>query len=480
MAAKVISGFEPARLFECFEEIAAIPHGSGNEEELAKYVENFARERGCEAFRDDCSNVFVRVPATPGREKDPAVLLQGHLDMVCEKNSATVHDFEKDGLDLYVEDGWLRARGTTLGGDDGIAVAVMMAMIDGVCASHPALECLFTTEEETGLLGATSFDYSRVTARKMINLDSEDEGTVVVGCAGGVRTDLTIKYKTQPFRGEALRIALTGLCGGHSGQEIHCGRQNANKLLGRVLLALAAKMRVNLVSISGGSKDNAIPREAFATVSVADAEKAARFVLREVERVREELVPEDAGLVAACAVTAEPEEMLDSKSTKNALAVIGTVQNGVIAMSRDVPGLVGFSRNLGIVRTDEAEKAIVFTFSSRSPIDAQLDSSIAALDALASVCGGTTVHHSRYPGWNYSARSPLREKFLKAARKIYGKEPEVSVIHAGLECGIIRSKLPKLDVISIGPAMRAIHSPDEALDLHSCEKFWELVCALIG
>lgn len=480
MTEPIIRGFEPARLFDCFEEIAAIPHGSGNEAALAAYVEKFAADRGCEALRDGANNVFVRVPATESREKEAPVLLQGHLDMVCEKNAATEHDFEHEGLDLYVEDGWLRARGTTLGGDDGIAVAVMMAMIDGCCKSHPALECLFTTDEEVGLLGATSFDYSVVRARKMINMDSENEGSVVVGCAGGCRSDLVIKYKTQAFRGEALKIALTGLCGGHSGQEINCGRQNANKLLARLLLALADKMRVNLVSFAGGSKDNAIPREAFCVVSVANADKAARVILREVERIREELVAEDAGLVATCSVTAEPEEMLDAASTRRALALAGTVQNGVIAMSRDIPGLVSFSRNLGIVATDAEKKELTFVFSSRSPIESQLDASAQYLDALASVCGATATHYSRYPGWNYASRSPLREKFIRVARELYGKEPVVEVIHAGLECGIIRSRLPKLDVISIGPAMRAIHSPDEALDLHSCEKFWKLVCALLA
>lgn len=480
MEKRIITGFAPDKLFDCFEQIARIPHGSGNEAALAAYIEKFAAERGCEAKRDASNNVFVRVPATAGREKESPVLLQGHLDMVCEKNAATEHDFEKDPLDLYVEDGWLHARGTTLGGDDGIAVAVMMAMIDGECKSHPELECLFTTDEEVGLIGATNFDYSVVRSKKMINMDSENEGSVVVGCAGGLRSDLSLKYKTQPFRGEALKIALTGLCGGHSGAEINCGRQNANKLLGRILLNLSGKMRVNLISLAGGSKDNAIPREAFCTVSVANADRAARAVLREVERIREELVEADAGLVVTCSVTAEPAEMMDTASTRRALAVVGTAQNGVIAMSRDIPGLVGFSRNLGVVRTDCDTKTVDFVFSSRSPIESQLDASVDSLDALAAVCGCTARHYSRYPGWNYATRSPLRDKFVTVARELYGKEPVVEVIHAGLECGIIRSHLPKLDVISIGPAMRAIHSPDEALNLASCEKFWTLVCRLLA
>lgn len=476
----VIKGYKPEKMFRCFEDISRIPRGSGNEEGIAKYVECFAKARGHFCIRDGANNVFVRVAATAGRENESAVLLQGHLDMVAEKNAATKHDFLTDPLKLYVENGWLRAEGTTLGGDDGIAVAVMLAIIDGGCESHPAVECLFTTGEETGLIGAGLFDYSVVTAKKMINMDSEEEGTVVAGCAGGVRTDLCIKVKYTAMKGDGLKIALTGLAGGHSGENINCGRMNASKLMGRILLDLSSKMRVNLVEVCGGSKDNAIPREAFATVSVADADKAARRVLREVGRIRGELVAEDAGLVVTCSVADGIEEMMDNASTRKVLGVLGTVQNGVIEMSRDVPGLVGFSRNLGVVKTDAENKTVDFVFSSRSPIDSQLDSSTASLDALAVVCGGTTKHYSRYPGWNFASRSALRDKYLKAAKKVYGKDAKVDVIHAGLECGIIRSHLPKLDAISIGPSMRGIHSPDEALNLASCEKFWEIVTLLLA
>ena len=280
----VTEGLEPRRVLELFEEISAIPRGSGNEEAVAKMIEKFASDRGCYCLRDGRNNVFVRVPATAGREHEGAILLQGHTDMVCEKNSGVEHDFMRDGLELYVEDGWLRARGTTLGGDDGAAVAMMLAVIDGCVATHPTVECLFTTDEEVGLLGAGSFDYSVITAKKMINLDSEEENAVTAGCAGGVRSDLVVPVKMQEARGEALDISLTGLCGGHSGENINCGRANAIKLLGRILVALSKKMRVNIVSVNGGGKDNAIPREAFCTVSVAKADRAARAVLRALRR----------------------------------------------------------------------------------------------------------------------------------------------------------------------------------------------------
>lgn len=474
----VTAGLEPRRVLELFEDISAIPRGSGNEEAVAKMIEKFAAERGMFCLRDERNNVFVRVPATEGRKHEGAVLLQGHTDMVCEKNSGVKHDFTRDGLDLYIEDGWLRARGTTLGGDDGAAVAIMLAVIDGQLASHPTVECLFTTDEEVGLLGAGGFDYSVVTAKKMINLDSEAEDTVTAGCAGGVRSDLVVPVKMQEMRGESLDISLTGLCGGHSGENINCGRANAIKLMGRVLASLSKKMRVNLVSVNGGGKDNAIPREAFCTVSVANAEKAARAVLREAEHIRDDLGADDAGFVAGCSVSADlPAEMMTAQTTRRMIAVMASVQNGVIEMSRDIPGLVGFSRNLGIVRTDG--DGVTFVFSSRSPVESQLDASVDSLDALAVALGAKTRHYSRYPGWDLSARSPLRAKYLKVARGVLGYEPKVNVIHAGLECGIIRSHLPKLDMISVGPDMRGIHSPDEALSIESLGRIWKIIVEIL-
>ena len=474
----VTEGLEPRRVLELFEEISAIPRASGNEAAIAAWIEKFAKERGCFCLKDKSNNVFVRVPASAGREHEAAVLLQGHTDMVCEKNSDTEHDFSSEGLKLYLEDGWLRARGTTLGGDDGAAVAIMLAVIDGCLESHPTVECLFTTDEEVGLLGAGSFDYSVITAKSMINLDSEEEGAVIVGCAGGVRSDVEIPIKFQPVRGEVLKISLTGLCGGHSGENINCGRANASKLMGRLLLAVSRKMRVNLISVSGGTKDNAIPREAFAEISVANAERAARAVMSEVNRVRGELCAEDAQLTVVCSVPSDAcESMMTADSTRRVLGLLGTVQNGVIEMSRDVPGLVGFSRNLGVVKTNE--NSVSFIFSSRSALESQLDASVDSLDALAAALGGKTRHYSRYPGWSYAQRSPIRNKYLKAATRVLGYEPNVMMIHAGLECGIIRSRLPKLDMIAIGPDMRGIHSPDEALSIASMEKVWKIVAEML-
>lgn len=476
---RVIKNYSPDSVFRNFEEISAIPRGSGNEAAIAAHIEARARALGHFCIRDGANNVFVRIAATRGREGERAVLLQGHTDMVCEKNSDVEHDFLCDGIKLCVEGDVLRARGTTLGADNGVAVAVMLALMEGECASHPTLECLFTTDEEVGLLGASCFDYSVVSATRMINMDSEEEGAVVVGCAGGVRSDVYLRYRLQAFRGEALDISLTGLFGGHSGENIGSGRANAIKLMGRILLALSAKMRVNIISISGGSKDNAIPREARATVSVANAERAAKAVLAEVKRLRTELVAEDAGLCVTCTAADAPVQMLDARSSRRVIGAIGCVQNGVIEMSNSIEGLVGFSRNLGIVRTDDDRDEVVLTFSSRSSLEAQLDASMTTLDALAALCGGRAEHHGRYPGWSYSQSSPMRERYIAAAREIFGKEPTVRILHAGLECGVIKSRLPRLDIISIGPDMKDIHSPDEQLDLRSVERFWRLLCHLL-
>ena len=473
----IIKGYQPEKLFRYFEQICAIPHGSGNEAAIAQFLVDFAAERGLECHRDAVNNVFIKAPATPGLEDRPAILLQGHTDMVCEKNNDTVHDFTRDGLKLFVENGWLGAKGTTLGGDDGIAVAMMMAILDGQ-TPHPAVECLFTVEEEVGLLGAESFDYSLVSASRMINMDSEDEACVTAGCAGGLRTDLTIPVAYEDAKGMGVMIKLGGLAGGHSGADVHRGRANANKLMGRILLALGTSFDYRLCYIEGGSKDNAIPRECVALVSGKDLLMMPAMVAKLTNDIKAELCAEDAGFYMQCNTVAAPTVCLDKSSTARVIGAIGTVAVGVLAMSNDIPGLVEYSRNLGIIRTQEGE--VHLTLSSRSALESQLDASINDLDALATLCGGSARHHSRYPGWSYAKESPIRDKYLQAYAKLFGKTPEVSVIHAGLECGIIRSRLPEMDMISVGPNMRNIHSPDERLDLASCARFWQVIAAILA
>ncbi|MBO5842252.1 MAG: beta-Ala-His dipeptidase, partial [Clostridia bacterium] len=424
----IVQGYEPKKLFAFFEEICAIPHGSGNESAIAEYLVAFANARGLECHRDAVNNVFIKAPATKGLEDRPAILLQGHTDMVCEKNHDTVHDFTKDGLKLFVQDGWLGAKGTTLGGDDGIAVAMMMAILDGQ-TPHPAVECLFTVEEEVGLLGAESFDYSLVSATRMINMDSEDEACVTAGCAGGLRTDLAIPVCYTEALGAAVKISIGGLAGGHSGADVHRGRANANKLMGRMLLDLSKKFDFNLCSIEGGSKDNAIPRECVAVICGQDLTSVSAKLAKLSAELSAELCAEDAGFGVQCATVELPAVCLDEQSTARVICAIATVAVGVLAMSNNIEGLVEYSRNLGIIRTEQG--SVHLTLSSRSAIESQLDASINELDALAVLCSGSARHHSRYPGWSYAKESPIRDEYLAAYAQVFGKTPEVSVIHAG-------------------------------------------------
>ncbi len=472
----IIKNRKNEKLFNYFEEICAIPRGSGNEKGIADYIEGFAKDRGLFCVRDAADNVFVRIEGSEGREKEDAILLQGHTDMVCEKNSDTEHDFERDPLKLYIdENGWLRAKGTTLGADNGVAVALMLLVLDGGLESHPAVECLFTTSEEVGLDGAKAFDYSVVKATGMINLDSEAEGIVTVSCAGGVRSDLMMKAERITFEGEALEIKLTGLAGGHSGAEINCGRANANKLMGRILTSLLGDINYNLVTIEGGSKDNAIPRECRALIAVKaeDADAAAAKVKAEADAIYAELSDCDKSMVVECKKTDAPDKMLDGEYTRYAVTLPAVATNGVMAMSRDIEGLVEYSRNLGVIKDNGEE--IEFIFSSRSSVESRIDAYCQELDAIEAITGCETKHYSRYPGWKYEKESVLRDKYVESARRVLGKEAIVEAIHAGLECGIIKSSIPYMDIISIGPDMKGIHSPDEALDLDSFERLWFVI-----
>ena len=474
----IIHGRKPESVFRYFEEISAIPRGSYHESGIADYLCAFAAGHGLEHYRDAQNNVLIKAPASPDRRNAAPLLLQGHTDMVCEKNRDTVHDFLHDPLKLWVDGKYLRARGTTLGGDDGIAVAIMLALLDGEIPSHPAYECLFTTAEEVGMDGAHAFDYSLLSARRMLNLDSEEFGVVTAGCAGGVRSDLALDAPTEPLSGDCIEVRLTGLAGGHSGENINCGRANANKLMGRLLAALLEDQpAAHLISLSGGSKDNVIPRETVATLAVPDADRAVLLLTSAGEEIAAEVCEADRGFRLSVTPTDDPCEMLSQKTTRAAVTVLACAANGVLEMSRKVPGLVEFSRNLGVVRQEPGK--LTFVFSSRSSIEGQLDASQRDLDLLAAAVGGTVRHHSRYPGWDYAKTSALRDAYLAAFREVTGTDARVNVIHAGLECSVIHDHVPDMDMISIGPDLKDIHSPDEAMDLDSAERFWEVLARVI-
>ncbi len=471
----VTHGYEPKRALEIFEELCAIPHGSGNEKGIADYIDAFASKLGLFILRDETGNVFVRKSATDGYENKEPILLQGHMDMVCEKNSDSKHDFLTDGLTLHIKDGCLWADGTTLGADNGIAVAMMLALLE--TDSHPTIECLFTVEEETGLAGAKGFDCSVVTAKQMINLDSEEERQITVGCAGGCRTEVVFSYtpRLAPSDYKITELALTGLSGGHSGAEIHCGKANANILMGRLLGAARKTSQFNLIDLTCRGKDNAIARECFATVAVDSTESFKASLMHEFSEIKKELAECDMG-VTLNIKAAEPDlpvSCIDEKTTDDIVAFLTLIKTGVLKMSNQIPGLPEYSRNLGVIETDFNQ--VKLTLSSRSSFEAQLDLSCRELDTLSALVGGVCHHYMRYPGWEMAPISPLRERYISAFKSLFGGELTVGVIHAGLECGIISSKTDGLDIISVGPDMFDIHSPNEHLDLASCERVWRVL-----
>ena len=399
--------------------------------------------------------------------------MQGHTDMVCEKNKSVEHDFLTDPIRLVLDGDRLRADGTTLGADDGIAVAVMLAVLDGEVKSHPTVECLFTSSEEIGLDGATNFDYSNIRAKALINMDSEDIGVVTAGCAGGVRTDVTFDLSPEPVEGELLRVFLSGLSGGHSGADIHKGRANANRLMGRLLAALGTE-NFRLVRIEGGLKENAIPRECEAVIAVRNRDEAEDLLTEEGERIAGELGAADRGFRLTVEDAPEPEAyMLAQKDTDGIVTLLTAARNGVLEMNRDVPGLVEYSRNLGVIRF-EGER-VVAVLSTRSGIEARLDESIRELDLLCRAIGAGTRHHNRYPGWAFAPASKLRDLYLEAYRAVTGTDARVNATHAGLECGLIRAKVPGMDAISVGPELHQIHSPDESMELPSVDIFLKTI-----
>lgn len=466
----IIHDRAPEALFHYFEEICAIPHPSYHEERIADYLEAFARARDLECYRDEKHNVLIKKDASVGYEDRLPILLQGHTDMVCEKNGDVSHDFMKDSLKLFLDGNLLGARGTTLGGDDGIAVAIMLTVLDGGLTAHPPIECLFTVSEEVGLDGAIFFDYKKISARRMINLDSEDFGVITAGCAGGLHSALTLPFQREVAKGEGLCISLRGLSGGHSGCDIHRGRANANKLMGRILAILDQSFGIRLLSIEGGSKDNAIPRECTARVLVSSFDSAKKQVEEAARGIASELSAEDCDFSVECLPT-EGDKALSRTDTARVIALLCALQNGVLSMHREIEGLVEYSRNLGVIRTEEDR--IAFIISSRSSMESRLDASVTELNALSAALGCNVCHSGRYPGWEYAPVSKVRELYLKALREVTGKEGTVDVIHAGLECGVIYSRVPDMDMISVGPTMYDIHSPSERLDLPSVELFWK-------
>ena len=473
----VLDGLEPREVFHWFEELSAIPRGSGNTRAVSDWCAAFGRERGLDCHQDGLGNVILIKPATPGYEGAAPLILQGHLDMVCEKEPACPKDMARDGLDLAVEGDYVSARGTTLGGDDGIAVAMALAILDSGELPHPRLEAVFTVDEEVGMLGAAGLDVAPLQGRTLLNLDSEDEGVFTVSCAGGNVTRCVLPVDRAPFDGAGLEIRVDGLQGGHSGTEIHKGRANADVLLGRLVRAAAARTEVRLYSAEGGLKDNAIPVQAAARIVAADPEAARSAVEALAAALREEHRVTDPGLTVAVGAW-EPEGLpLDGPSTCRALCLLTCAPNGVQAMSADIPGLVQTSLNLGILTTGERELSAAFCV--RSSVDSQKEMLKDRLSCLMEQLGGRAEFSGDYPGWAFRADSPLRERMVAIFRAQYGHEPKVEAIHAGVECGLLAGKLPGLDCVSIGPELLEIHTPRERMGVASVQRTWKLVTELL-
>ncbi len=466
----VLTDLQPKAVMHYFEELCAIPHGSLDTKKISDYCVRFAEKRGLKYIQDESNNVVIYKAATPGYEEHPTVILQGHLDMVCEKDPDCDIDFSVDGLRLCHDEEYIFAKGTTLGGDDGIAVAYALALLDATDLKHPALECVFTVDEEIGMLGADAMDMSVLKGRLLLNCDSEDEGVLTVSCAGGARSDFKIPLSREPA-GTCYRVAVEDLLGGHSGVEIHKGRANSNKVLGDILRGLS----VRLVSIDGGSKDNAIPRTTVAYVCSEDADFPTRFAAL-CEEARKPLPGTETEVRFSCE-SATCKEMLTEESSKAVLGLLWDLPNGVQAMSKDIEGLVQTSLNLGILET--TVDYVRMAFSVRSSVNEEKESLLEQLRALAKKYNASYEESGHYPAWEYCKNSVLRDTMVSTFEELYGKKPIVEAIHAGLECGIFCDRLPGLDAVSFGPQMYDIHTSRERLSIASVQRTWEYLLAVL-
>lgn len=477
----VLSNLEPKGVFSFFEEICKIPHGSGNVGQISDYLLHFAKERGLSCVQDELKNVIIVKEATSGYENEPPVILQGHMDMVAVKEPGYAIDMEREGLRLGVDGDEIYACGTSLGGDDGIAVAYSLALLDSDDIPHPKLEVIITVDEETGMEGATYIDLSMLTGNRMVNLDSEDEGIFLTSCAGGARVKCTIPTDRKAIQGVLYTVCIGGLQGGHSGCEIQKERGNSNCLFARVLYQISSRMNVALVSVNGGLADNAIPRETVAEL-VVEEEKCEAFeqeLQTIASEIAEELITRDPMFEISVTRRESGEyQAISSDCTGQLGAYLFALPNGVQAMSADMPGLVETSLNLGILKTDAEE--LLAEFSVRSSVESAKKALIRKLCALTGMAGGVVTVSGDYPGWKYRKDSPLREKMVRVFRKMYGREPKLEAIHAGLECGLLGSKIKDLDCVSIGPDMKNIHTTEETLSISSTARVWEYLCALLA
>ena len=471
----VLSGLEPKAVFEYFEKLCAVPHGSGNTKQISDLCVGFAKELGLRWRQDEANNVVIWKDASPGCEDAPAVILQGHIDMVCVKTEDCAKDMAREGLDLRTDGGWVWAERTSLGGDNGIAVAMILAILADGRLPHPPLEAVFTVDEEVGLEGAFALDCSDLKGRKLVNLDSEEEGVFTVSCAGGVRVDCFLPGVKAPLNGEAgYEISLEGLLGGHSGAEIHKGRASANQVMGRVLYSAMERCPgLRLADIRGGQFDNVICSRNHAKVAVpADRAAALEAFIREFDAaLKNEYAGCDGGVTLTCGRTAL-DAALSPEATANMLRTLLAVPQGVQAMSADFPGLVQTSLNMGVIEL--REEGLYFGVSVRSCIATQKEMIIQRLKAILELGGGSFSLRGNYPGWQFARSSALREEILAAYQAVCGREGTLEATHGGLECGLFMEKLPGLDAVSLGPELHDVHSVKERLSVASTGRVYEV------
>ena len=471
-----ITGYKPEKLFHFFEDISAIPRGSANEKAISDYLVAFAEERNLWYHRDALFNVIIKKPASAGAKEKPAVMLQGHTDMVCEKLAGVAHDFTTDPLDLIIKDGVLSANGTTLGGDNGAAVACMLAILDDDTLTHPALECVFTTQEEIGLNGAEALDKSLLSARTMINLDSEDEGVATVSCAGGLRFGLTRPITRSKKEGMLLHLEATGLLGGHSGTDINKEHQNANLLMARMINHLFHNTDALLVDFNGGTKDNAIPRETSATLFYSDevaAKNAENLALALSADFSSEICPYEPAFQFLVSTENGTADVISAEDGKAFITEMCLAPNGVQFRNMNLDGFTVTSLNLGIAATDETSASLVF--APRSSVATLMSALKEKLCLLAETFGFEVSMHGEYPGWSFAEVSPIRDVFVQSYKELFHDDLKIEAIHAGLECGLFSDAIPGLDAIAVGPTIRGCHTPDEHLPLDSFERFYELL-----
>lgn len=477
MEAKRLAGLEPAAVFGYFEEICAIPHGSRNTKMISDYLVGFAKAHNLTYHQDEMNNVILFAPGTCGMEDRPPVILQGHIDMVCEKEASCPIDMTAEGLDVTHDDTCVYAKGTTLGGDDGIATAMAMALLADDTIPHPPLEVVMTTEEEIGLLGATAIDLSQLKGRTLINLDSEAEGVFTVSCAGGCTACISLPVERRAVYGPCIRLTVDGLQGGHSGADIHLKRANANKIMGEFMSRIQKLMPLCLTSLSGGAKDNAIPRSCQATLVAMgiNLERINDIAAALQEEVRANYDEPDA-TVQAFDVDALGGNSLSTESTAKVISLLCSAPNGVQKWSADIEGLVQTSLNLGIAKLGDRFSA---TFSVRSSVNSEKQEVLDQLKALAEMLDGTYSQDGEYPAWEYRKESHLLDTMVRVYREMFAQEPKVEAIHAGLECGLFSQKLPGLDCVSIGPQMYDIHTTRERLEIASTERVWKFLLEVL-